>query len=220
MSTTPRVIAADQDTFVQKTKNLAGAAFFLLIRKSPKLLEIYRNEKAWTLFRVALACLGAAMVLLPLALWTGYFTAAFGLIVFVVAVLLPPADLESPTDRKAQELGAKTVISGGEYAAPGQAARNVQLFVSPAHAWALDKDLTPLVVMITAEIKSLRVEPAKRGESLHEEWVLHVWWGNHKAEFVYKGVFAERFARLAEESLRLASAEVKSSVLMSRSARA
>jgi hypothetical protein len=220
MSTTPRVIAAEQDTFVQRTKNLAGAAFFLLIRKSPRLLELYRNEKAWTLFRVALACLGAAMVLLPLALWTGYFTAAFGLIVFVVAVLLPPADLESPTDRKARELGAKTVISGGEFAAPGQVARNVQFFISPSHTWALDKDWAPLVVLTTAEIKSLRVEPAKHGESTHQEWVLHVWWGSHKAEFIYKGVFAERYARLAEESLRHANAEVKSSLVMSRSARA
>jgi len=30
-------------------------------------------------------------------------------------------------------------------------------------------------------------------------------WGEHKTEFVYRGIFAERFARLAEESLRQAS---------------
>jgi hypothetical protein len=203
MSTTPRVITAEQDTFVQRTKNLAGATLFLFIRKSPKLLELYRNEKTWALFRVALGFFGAAMVILPLALWTGYFTAAFGLLLFVVAVLLPPAELESPTDRKARELGVQTVISGGEYEAVGSRARSVQLFVSPSHTWALDKNFEAQVVMATAEIKSLRVDPNGN------DWVLHVWWGDHQAEFVYKGLFAERFARLAEESLRHASTAVR-----------
>jgi hypothetical protein len=220
MSTTPRVITTEQDTFVQRSKNVVGAAFFLLVRKSPKLLKLYRNEKTWTIFRVALAFLGAAMVLLPLALWSGYFTALIGLVLFVMAILLPPAELESGTDRKARELGAQTVISGGEYEAPNQVARGVQLFVSPSHTWALDKDFAPLVVMTTAEIKSLRVEPTKRVSPGREDWVLHVWWGDHKAEFVYKGIFAERFARLAEDSLRHASGAVKSSLEMSRAARA
>lgn len=213
MSTTPRVVTAVQDRFLQRTKNFAGAAFFLLIRKSPKLLALHRNEKAWTLFRIALGCFGAALVLLPLALWSGYFTALFGLVLFVLSILLPPAELESATDRKARELGAQTVVSGGEYEAPTQEPRNVHLFISPSHTWAMDKNFEALVVMATAEIKTLRVEPSK------EDWVLHVWWGNHKAEFVYRGIFAERFARLAEESLRHASAAVKPS-FMSHSARA
>jgi hypothetical protein len=217
MSTTPRVITAEQDTFVQRSKSFVGAALFLLIRKSPKLLELYRNKRAWTLFRVALACLGAAMVVLPLALWTGYYTALIGLVLFVVAILLPPAELESETDRKAAELGAQTVVSGGEYAAPGQVARSVHLYVSPVHTWALDKDFTPLVVIATAEIHSLRVEPAE--EQGKEDCVLHVWWGQHKAEFVYKGIFAERYARLAEESLRHAMAMGKTP-LLSRAAKA
>ena len=213
MSTTPRVIPADQSTFVQRTKNFVGAAFFLLVQSSPKLLALHRNEKTWALFRVALGFFGAALVLLPLALWSGYFTALFGLALFVLSILLPPAELESGTDRKARELGAQTVISGGEYRPVHQVARNVQLFVSPSHTWALDKNFDPMVAIATAEIKSMRVEPSK------EDWVLHVWWGEHKAEFVYHGIFAERFARLAEESLRHASAAAKPSP-MSRSARA
>jgi hypothetical protein len=214
MSTTPRVITAEQDTFLQRSKNFAGSALFLLIRKSPKLLELYRNERAWTLFKVALGCFGAALVLVPLALWSGYFTALFGLILFVVAVLLPPAELESETDRKAQELGAQTVISGGEYEAPGQVARSVHLYVSPVHTWALDSHFNPLVVIATAEIKSTRVEQATG----KEDWVLHVWWGDHKAEFMYKGIFAERYARLAEESLRQGNAAAKAPI--TRAARA
>jgi hypothetical protein len=198
---------------VQRTKNFVGAAFFLLVQKSPKLLALHRNEKAWALFRVAVGCSGAALVLLPLALWSGYFTALFGLALFVLSILLPPAELESGTDRKARELGAQTVISGGEYRPVNQVARNVQLFVSPSHTWALDKNFEPSVVIATAEIKSLRVEPSR------DDWVLHVWWGQHKAEFVYRGIFAERFARLAEESLRHANAVAKRSPIR-QSARA
>ena len=213
MSTTPRVITAEEDSFVQRTKNFVGAAFFLLVQKSPKLLALHRNEKAWALFRVALGFFGAALVLLPLALWSGYFTALFGLALFVLSILLPPAELESGTDRKARVLGAQTVISGGEYRPVHQVARSVQLFVSPSHTWAMDHSLEPLVVIATAEIQSLRVEPSKH------DWVLHVWWGEHKAEFVYRGIFAERFARLAEESLRHANVAAKPTT-MSRSARA
>ena len=213
MSTTPRVIAADQDTFLQRTKNFVGSAFFLMIQHSPKVLALYRNEKAWTLFRVALGFFGAALVLLPLALWSGYLTALFGLALFVLSILLPPAELESATDRKARELGAQTVVSGGDYQPDTNPARAVQLFVSPSHTWAMDKNFDPLVVIATAEIKSLRVEPTK------EHWVLHVWWGDHKAEFVYKGIFAERFARLAEESLRAAHGTT-TAVSKSRAARA
>ena len=63
----------------------------------------------------------------------------------------------------------------------------------------MDKDLNPLVVIATGEISSLRSEPS-RGD-----WVLAVRWSDHKAEITYRGIFAERFARLAEESLRQAN---------------
>ena len=56
-----------------------------------------------------------------------------------------------------------------------------------------------VVVIPVAEISRLRVEPA------HSGWVLQVRWGDQKAEFSYHGVFAERFARLAEESILAAS---------------
>lgn len=199
MSTTPTVIAAEEDNLLQRVKNFCGAAFFLLIQRFPKFLQLYRNEQSWTLFRVALGCFGAALVVLPLSLWHGWITALFGLVLFVVSILLPPAQLESATDRKARELGAQTVVSGGEYQPANSEARNVQLFISPSQTWALDKNYEPLVAITTAEIVSLDVKP------IAEHWSLFVRWGEHKAEFVYRGIFAERFARLAEESLRQAN---------------
>jgi len=148
---------------------------------------------------VAMGFFGAALVILPLSLWHGWFTAIFGLGLFVMAVLLPPAEAESSTDRKAREIGAQTVVSGGEYQPGNAPAAMTRLFISPEHVWALDAHFHPLVVIPVAEITRLRVESGKTG------WVLQARWGDNKAEFSYHGVFAERFARLAEESILAAS---------------
>jgi hypothetical protein len=214
MSTTPRAITTEQANLLQRVKNGFGTAFFLVIQHSPKLLELYRNEKTWTLFRVALGCFGAALVVLPLSLWNGYWTALFGLTLFVLSILLPPAELESATDRKARELGVQTVISGGEYQAQNMPPTDVQFFISPSHTWALDRNFEPLVIITTGQISNLRVEPC------WGNWVLRVSWSDRKAEFTYKGIFAERYARLAEESLRHASQAVQAGSEKSSAARA
>jgi len=215
MSTTPTAIAAEQENLLQRVKSAFGAVIFLLIQRSPRLIRLHRNEKSWTLLRVAMGCFGAALVILPLSLWHGYFTAVFGMFLFVLSILLPPpAELESNTDRKARELGAQTVVSGGEYQPGNAPATQAQLFISPSHTWAMDKNLDPLVVITTAEIASLDVEPSG------EHWLLRVRWSDHKADFLYKGIFAERYARLAEESLRHANLATQPKPTKHRAARA
>ena len=199
MSTTPTVITSDQAKFLPRVRGFLGAALFLALRRFPKLLQLHRNEHSWTIFRFALACFGAALVVLPLSLWNGWIMAIFGLLLFVVAILLPPAELESSTDRKARELGARMVISGGEYRPGDAAGASARLFISPEHIWALDSGFHPLVVIPVAEISRLRIEPDANG------WTLQVRWANHKAVFSYQGIFAERFARLAEESILAAN---------------
>src|SRR5215470_18163985 len=139
MSTTPTAITTEVAKFLPKLRGFIGAALFLALRRFPRLVQVYRNENSWAVFRFVLACFGASMVILPLGLWKGWMTAIFGLVLFVVAILLPPAELESSTDRKARELGAQTVVSGGEYRPVHQVARSVQLFVSPSHTWAMDR---------------------------------------------------------------------------------
>jgi hypothetical protein len=198
MSTTPTVITADRDNFYQRLKNFTGAGLFLLIQRFPQLLQLHRNQQAWTLMRVALGIFGAALVVLPLSLWSGWITAIFGLFLFLLSILLPPAESESDTDGKARDLGATTVVSGGEYQPGNCAAAEVRLFISPTHIWALDKHFDPLLVIPTPEISSLHVE------STPDRWLLHIRWADHKAEFSYDGFFAERFARLADESIRAA----------------
>ena len=213
MSTTPNVISVEQENLLQRIKGACGAALFMAIQSSPKILNLYRNEQSWTLFRIALGCFGAALVVLPLSLWHGYFTAIFGLAVFVLSILLPPAELESATDRKARELGARTVVSGGEYEPQNDAPMAVQLFISPSHIWALDKSYEAQVVINITEITNVNVIPEK------DRWLLLVRCGDQKAEFVFKGIFDERFARLAEESIRHASVALQPAASKTRAAR-
>jgi hypothetical protein len=212
MSTTPTAIAAEEAKFLPKVRGFLGAALFLALRRFPRLLQLLRNENSFALFRFALACFGAALVVLPLSLWKGWISAIFGLALFVVAILLPPAETESSTDRKARELGAQTVVSGGEYQPGNAPAASVRLFISPEHIWALDAHFHPLVVIPVAEISRLRLEPAASG------WLLQARWGDHKAEFSYNGIFAERFARLAEESILAANPSAANVVRKQRAA--
>jgi hypothetical protein len=214
MSTTPNVISVEEENLLQRIKGACGAALFLLIQRSPKILKLYRNEQSWTLFRVLLGCFGAALVILPISLWHGYFTAVFGLFFFVLSLLLPPAELESATDRKARELGAQTVVSGGEFQLANASSAPVQFFISPSQTWAMSKNYDPLVVITTGEIAKVDVLPKEN------HWMLIVRWGEHKAEFCYKGMFAERFVRLAEESLRQASLATQPPPAKSRAASA
>src|SRR5215470_3790824 len=199
MSTTPTAISTEATKFLPRLRGFIGAALFFSLRKFPRLVQIYRNENSWAVFRFVLACFGAALVILPLGLWKGWMTAIFGLVLFVTAILLPPAEIESGTDRKARELGAQTVVSGGDYAPGNAPSTHARLFISPVHIWALDAQFRPLVVIPVGEITRLRVEPAR------SSWMLQVRWGDHKAEFRYQGIFAERFARLAEESILAAN---------------
>ena len=212
MSTTPTAIAAEQAKFLPRLRGFLGAALFFALRRFPRLLQLHRNESSWALFRVALACFGAALVVLPLSLWHGWMTAIFGLALFVLAILLPPAETESSTDRKARELGARTVVSGGDYQPGNAPAASVRLFISPDHIWALDSHFHPLVVIPVAEISRMRLEPAATG------WLLQLRWGDHKAEFSYNGIFAERFARLAEESILAANPSAANVVRKQRAA--
>jgi hypothetical protein len=197
MSTTPTTIASDdEESALLRVRAFFGDWFFLVVRRSPRLLRLHRNPKSWTLFRIALGLFGAALVVLPLGLWNGWITAIFGMLFFVASILLPPAQLESDTDRRVRELGAQTVVSGGIYQPGNSPAAEVQLFISTVHVWALDEHLEPLVVINTAEISNLLIEPDG------DNWVLRLRWADHKAEFAFEGFFAERFARLAEDSIR------------------
>jgi hypothetical protein len=203
MSSTPSTIAStNTPSILQRLRNYAGAAAFLLIHRFPLLLRFQRSENSWNVFRVLLGCFGAALVVLPLSFWVGWVTGILaplcGLLLFVASILLPAPETESATDRKARELGANTMVSGGKYQSGNAPPVEARLFISTTHIWALDKDFDSLLIIPTPEISSLSVV------SLQDCWSLRIRWSDLHGEFRYSGVFAERFARLAEESIRAA----------------
>ena len=201
MSTTPTTITPGASVrSLQRFSNTVGAGIFLLVQRFPRLLKFQRSENSWSIFRLILGCFGAALVVLPLSFWigwvTGIVTPLVGMFFFIASILLPPPETESDTDRKARELGATTMVNGGQYQPGNAPAAQARFFLSRENIWALDKNFDPLLVIPTSELSSVFVD------SLEDRWLLHIRWADHKAEFSYDGMFAERFARLAEQSIR------------------
>jgi hypothetical protein len=171
---------------------------FALAHLARNLLHLRRNPRSWQLFRVALALIGAALVILPLSLWYSWTTGIVGTAMFTAAILLPRANTETPADRKARELGAPLVLDGGKYQPGNAPAAAVRIFVSAENIWALDARFQQLLVIPAPEISSVRAEESSGG------WNLWIRWLDHTAEFSYRGIFAELLARRAQTSLRAA----------------
>jgi len=173
---------------------LVGTAFaFVLV--IPRLLHLRRNPRSWATFRVLLGIAGATLVIVPLGLWNSYLLSIVGLFLFIAAILLPPALPDTSAEDKAIELGALVVVNGGRYQPSNGPASAVRLYVGQEHLWALDKHLQPLVVIPISEIA------AAKAEKTGSQWLLHLKWHDHSAEFAYRGVFAEHLALVAESTL-------------------
>lgn len=176
-------------------RNIFVGILFAAILLIPRFLNLRRNEKSWTAFRIVLGILGAAMVILPLSFGNGLLTAILGLALFVAAVLIPSTQPSTSNDDKARELGALVVVNGGNYQPGNAPVASVELFVGTENIWALDDHLQPLLVIPTSEIISARAENNGGG------WLLRIRWNDHAADFLYHGFFAEHLARVAERTL-------------------
>jgi hypothetical protein len=168
-------------------------AFVLLV---PRLLHLRRNAKSWMLFRILLGVAGAALVVLPLGFENSYLYALVGLVMFIAAILLPPAKPAFSVDHKARELGALVVVNGGRILSASASSTAVQLFVGREQITALDANFQPLLVVPVNEIHSLRAEESDG------RWLLSMTWAGHAAQFTYRGIFAEHLARVAETTIR------------------
>lgn len=147
--------------------------------------------------RLFLGLGGAALVLFPIASGSGYVLSVVGLVMFIVGILLPPAQRRTTLEGKARELGAVVVVDGGRYRPPDSSSSvPVQLFVAGDRISVLDAKFRLLLEIPTAEITSfLALEEGK-------SWFLEVFWSAHGAEFSYRGSSAERLARGAENAIR------------------
>jgi hypothetical protein len=180
----------------KRLRNIAIGALFAIVLLIPRLLRIRRSPGAWLTFRILLAATGAALVILPLSLGNNLLPSIAGLIVFLVAVLLPPAKSDAIVPEKARELGALVVINGGKYYPANGASIAAQLFVGAEMIWALDSQLHVILAFATTEVSSLMASVTG------DQWILRVRGLDRTAEFHYRGVFAEHFARVAESTIR------------------
>jgi hypothetical protein len=178
------------------TRDVFIGALLAIAWLATKILHIRRSARTWMLSRVFLGVVGAALVLVPLTSGNNYILPIAGLVLFVCAILLPPAKPQMSADAKARELGAFAFVNGGEFL-PMDATSSVavQLFVGTAHVSVLDATFQPLLEIPTGELTSARAVPAERG------WLLELTWAANAAEFSYRGILAEYLARVAESAL-------------------
>ena len=170
-------------------------SLFHISRAFPKLLALRSMPSAWTVFRLMLGGIGAGMVVLPLSLWNGWAFAPVGLVLFLLAVLLPPVRKSRGGRRASEQLGAYLVLDGGRFVAE-TGSPTVNFYLTETRVWALDQEMRPVVVFPANEITLLTTVPVE-GDS-----ILRVGSKSNVAEFRFAGLFAERRARLAAEGLR------------------
>jgi hypothetical protein len=196
MSTTSNPTLTQPETFGKKLRNTAVGTLFALVLLIPRILHLRRNPHSWRLFCILLGIAGAALVILPLGLGNNYSYALVGMVLFIAAILLPPARPVFNADDKARELGSLVVVNGGQFQSRNAAAVSVQLFVGAESISVLDSYFQPLLLIPVAEITSARAEESG------SQWLVRLVWPDHTAEFFYSGIFAEHLARVAESTLQ------------------
>ena len=161
------------------------------------LLHPRRNQHSWFVFRLALGFLGAALVLLPLALPQSWIAAIFGLAFFLTAILLPPV-LSSHASRAENEKPSvplpRLVLHGAEFCCGGTAIP-VELYVSEEQVLAMKSDLQPAIAIPTAELTSVFLQRSEKS------WLLFLIWFGKETAFVFHGHAAERHAKKAEAAI-------------------
>lgn len=196
MSTTSSPVLTQPESFGKKLRNAAVGILFALVLLIPRLLRLRRNPRSWRLFCILMGIAGAALVILPLGLGNNYAYALIGMVMFIAAILLPPAKPIFNVDDKARELGALVVVNGGQYHSANSHISSVQLFVGAATISVLDSRFQPLLMIPVAEITSASAEASGA------HWLVRVAWPDRTAEFSYRGIFAEHLARVAESTVR------------------
>jgi hypothetical protein len=196
MSTTSSPALTQPESLGKKLRNAAVGILFALVLLIPRLLHLRRSPRSWRLFCILMGIAGAALVILPLGLGNNYAYALVGMVMFIAAILLPPAKPIFNVDDKARELGALVVVNGGQYHSANSHTSSVQLFVGVASISVLDASFRQLLTIPVAEITSARAEASGA------HWLVRVAWPDDTAEFSYSGIFAEHLARVAESTVR------------------
>jgi hypothetical protein len=195
MSAAPSPAISETEGLGKRLGHLVAGAFFALVLLIPKILRVRRNPRSWMLFRIFLAVAGAAMVIVPLGSNDSFVPAIVGLVMFLAAILLPPAKPVTKTEEKARELGALIIVNGGRFKREEAASFAAQLFVSPEQIIVRDAQFHACLAIPVNEIT------AALAEEQYGRWFLRINWAGKSAVFAYRGVFAEHLARVAESTV-------------------
>src|SRR5215475_180595 len=149
-----------------RLRNAAIGALFAAVLVIPKVLHVRRDERSWLAFRILMGFTGAGLVILPLAFWNSWLAAIAGLVLFLAAVLAPPAQPEDEAGEKARQLGALIVVNGGKYQPGAGPASCVQLFVGSENVWALNSHFHSLLTVPVAQISSVVAQESPSGWTL------------------------------------------------------
>jgi len=196
MNSTATSAESQTENFGARLQKLALGALFGVVLLVHKVLNLRRDERSWTAFRILLGIGGAALVILPLAFWNSWLAAIAGLAMFLTAALLPSATSGTTVDDKARELGAFVVVNGGKYMSRSSSAVSTQLYVGADYIWALDSRFQALQTIPVSEVLSVHAE------EMDNRWIVRVRRTGQVEEFSYRGIFAEHFARVAESTIR------------------
>jgi hypothetical protein len=195
MSETPSQTLSPPEGTGARIRNALIGAFFVVVLLVPKLLHLRRNARSWLFFRILLALVGASLVIWPVGLGNNYAPSLVGLAMFAASILLPSAKPDSSADDKAREFGALVVVNGGKFKLGDASSFAAQLFVGADYVRVLNSQFQCFLEIPVSEIT------AARAEESHGRWFLRVNWAYKTAVFVYRGVFAEHLARVAESTL-------------------
>lgn len=195
MSTAPSPANSESQRSSTPFRELFLGAMFAVVLLVPRILHLRRNPKSWMLFRIFLALAGASLVIVPIGMGNSYYLSLAGLAMFIGAILLPPAKADTNADDKARELGALVVVNGGRFKLGEAESFAAQLFVGPDYVSVLDSNFQSHLKIPVSEITSARAEES------HGRWYVRVDWANKTATFLYRGVFAEHLARVAETTI-------------------
>jgi len=195
MDSTASPAASQTANALARVQKMLIGALFAGVLLVPKILNLRRDERSWTAFRVLLGIAGAGFVILPLAFWNSWLAAIAGLVMFLTAALLPPAIATVTADDKAREFGALVVVNGGKTRMSNGVAVPVRLLVGAENIWALDSHLQTRLIIPVVEVSSVYSEETENG------WVVRLRRPHAVEEFVYRGVFAEHFAKVTENTI-------------------
>jgi hypothetical protein len=195
MDSTANPAASQTANALARLQKMLIGALFAGVLLVPKILNLRRDERSWTAFRVLLGIAGAGFVILPLAFWNSWLAAIAGLAMFLTAALLPPAIATVTADDKAREFGALVIVNGGKTRMSNGVAVPVRLLVGTDNLWALDSHLQTRLIIPVAEVTSVYSEETENG------WVVRLRRPSNVEEFAYRGVFAEHFAKVTENTI-------------------